>query len=158
MPVPCIVRNKKFQWNRIKELDIKAWFLQWILNLWLFNVILNLSKLLKLTILAGRSFQALTTLYNTAHIYKRCIRAVEAVSCSVKKKFHVKPLFHIQIYKKSIYTPLVKSNKYINTHFPTNLCIFDSLRSLLEFNFFLYVVYLGTHAVKKCIHMKKTII
>ena len=50
---------------------------------------------------------------------------------------------------------LVKSNKYMNPQVPTNLCIFDSLRRLLELNFCLYVVKLESDSVKKYIHKKK---
>ena len=55
--------------------------------------------------LAGSSFQALTTLQITLHIYKHCI--VRSGICRIvvfEKKFDVEPLFHIQIYKNYLCT------------------------------------------------------
>ena len=120
-------------WSRNQTL-IDAWFLQWNLSLWLFNVLSNLWKLLSSTILAYI-------------VYKSCIYAVEAVSCSDWKKFDIYRYF-IYNYIKTLYALLVKASKYINTQVPTNPCNFESLRNLLELNFRFYVIYLEVHSVK----------
>ena len=70
-------------------------------------------------------------------------------SQSVRKGCVVtKNLYFIYKCIKMVYALLVKSNKYIKTHRPTNVCIFDSWRSLFIFIYRLYVIYLGNNSVQ----------
>ena len=81
-------------------------------------------------------------------IYTNVAFASESCRVVVLEKSLFPHRYFIHKYIKMIYALLVNSNKYINTQTPTSVHIFDLWGSLLDLNFRLYIVYLGSHAIK----------